>query len=127
MSQASIRLVSPKARHKAAAWAWSSDPDTLVTFTSPDKRTAAQNAAMWAALTDIAEQVEWDGQMLPPDDWKLLFLAEMHRGERMVKSLSGRGYINLNTSSSALRVGEFAELLEAIHKFSEAMGVVRVT
>jgi hypothetical protein len=118
MPQAAIRLTNPTARHKAAAWAWSSEDGTLVTFATPQKRTAAQNAAMWAALTDIAEQLDWHGQQLPPDDWKLLFLADMDRGSRIVPALDGRGWVNLNTSSSALTVSEFARLLDAIHRFA---------
>jgi hypothetical protein len=124
MPQAAIRLASPETREKASAWCWNADPGTLVTFATPDKRTAAQNAAMWAALTEIAEQVPWHGQHLPADDWKLLFLANMGRGMRMVPALDGRGFVNLNVSSSALRVGEFAELLDDIHRFAADVGVV---
>jgi len=123
MAQAAIRLVNDVARRTAASWAWGSDLNTLVTFATPLKRTLQQNAAMWAALTEIAEQVPWHGQMLAPDDWKLLFLADMDRGARMVPALDGRGWVNLNTSSSALRVAEFAALLDAIHKFAAEHGV----
>jgi hypothetical protein len=95
-----------------------------VTFTTANKRTLAQNAAMWAALTEIAEQVPWHNQMLEPDDWKLLFLADMWRGVRLVPSLDGRGFVNLNISSSALKVAEFAELLDAIYRFADEHGVI---
>jgi len=124
MAQATIRLVDEAARRKAVQWVWGSEADTSVTFASPDKRTLKQNAAMWSALTDIAEQVPWHGQRLTPDDWKLLFLADMARGARMLPALDGRGFVNLNTSSSALRVREFANLLDAIHKFAAENGVV---
>jgi hypothetical protein len=124
MAQAAIRLVSPSTREKAATWCWNADVGTLAVFQSPDRRTLAQNAAMWATLTEIAEQVEWHGQHLAPDDWKLLFLADMDRGARMVPALDGRGFVNLNTSSSALRVREFAELLDAIYSFAADHNVV---
>jgi hypothetical protein len=124
MPQAAIRLVSPETRDKASTWCWNADPGTLVTFATPDKRTLAQNAAMWATLTEIAEQVEWHGQRLVADDWKLLFLANMDRGARMVPALDGRGFVNLNTSSSALRVKEFAELLDDIYRFAADHDVV---
>jgi NinB protein len=123
MPQAIIRLVNPETRARAAAWCGTADDGTAVTFATPDKRTVEQNAAMWAMLTEIASQVRWHGQQLTPDDWKLLFLADMQRGARMVQALDGRGFVNLNTSSSALRRGEFAELLDAIHKFAAANGV----
>jgi hypothetical protein len=123
MPQASVRLTDPEARRRAASWVYGADPGTVVTFATPDKRTLAQNAGMWAALTDIAAAVPWYGQWLSPDDWKLLFLADMDRGARMVPALDGRGWVNLNTSSSALRIAEFAALLDAIHKFAADHGV----
>jgi hypothetical protein len=124
MPQAVIRLASPASREKAATWCWNAEPGTSISFTTPDKRTLAQNAAMWAMLTEIAEQVEWYGQHLAPDDWKLLFLADMGRGVRMVPALDGRGFVNLNVSSSALRIPQFAELLDAILKFAVDHDVV---
>jgi len=124
MAQALIRLVNDAARRRAADWCWGADLNTAVSFANPDKRTLEQNALMWALLTEIAEQVLWHGQHLAPDDWKLLFLADMDRGARMVPSLDGRGWVNLNTSSSALRVREFAALLDAIHQFAAENGVV---
>jgi hypothetical protein len=123
MAQATIRLVNDAARRRAADWCWGADLNTGVTFASPDKRTLEQNAAMWAALTDISVAMPWHGQHLPPDDWKLLFLADMDRGARMVPALDGRGFVNLNTSSSALRVREFGALLDAIHKFAAEQGI----
>jgi hypothetical protein len=118
MAQAVIRLTDEASRRKAIAWIWGSEAGTALTFATPDKRTAAQNAAMWAALTEIAERKAWHNQRLTPDDWKLLFLANMDRGARMVPALDGRGFVNLNTSSSALRVGEFAGLLDDIYRFA---------
>jgi hypothetical protein len=118
MPQATVRLVDHATRQRAASWCWGAEPGTGVTFTTPDKRTLEQNAKMWACLTDIAAAVPWHGQWLAPDDWKQLFLADMDRGARMVPALDGRGFVNLNTSSSALRVKEFAQLLDSILKFS---------
>jgi hypothetical protein len=124
MAQAAIRLTDIAARRDAVSWVWGSEPETIVRFETPGKRTAKQNAAMWAMLTDIAEQVSWGNQQLTPDDWKLLFLADMDRGSRMAPALDGRGWVNLNTSSSALKVAEFEQLLDAIHKFAAAHGVM---
>jgi len=124
MAQATIRLTTPEARQRAAQWCYGAEDGTAVNFVSPDKRTLEQNALLWARLTEIAAQVIWDGQLLPADDWKLLFLADMSRGARMVRALDGRGYVNLNTSSSSLRVREFAELLDAVQKFAEEQGVI---
>ena len=124
MAQATVRLFSKAERERAAVWCWNAEPGTVVTFATPDKRTLDQNALMWALLTEIAGQVEWHGQRLAPDDWKQLFLAGMDRGVRMVPALDGRGFVNLNTSSSALRVREFASLLDDIHRFIAENDVV---
>jgi hypothetical protein len=123
MAQATIRLSNSSARRTAAQWCYGAEDGTAVTFASPDKRTLEQNALMWALLTEISEQVPWYGQHLAPDDWKQLFLADMDRGVRMVPALDGRGFVNLNTSSSALRVREFGRLLDAIHQFIAEHGV----
>ena len=123
MPQATVRLVNEETRRKAATWAWTSDAGTIVTFATPDRRTLEQNAAMWAMLTDIAQAIPWGNQWLAPDDWKLLFLADMDRGARMAPALDGRGWVNLNTSSSALRKAEFARLLDAIQTFAAAHGI----
>jgi len=123
MAQAAIRLITDQARRTAVSWVWGSEAGTLVTFATPQKRTAEQNALMWALLTEVAAQVPWHGQALTPDDWKLLFLANMDRGARMVPALDGRGFVNLNTSSSALKVAEFADLLDEIRKFGIERGV----
>lgn len=123
MAQATIILVNDAARRRAADWCWGADLNTAVNYVSPDKRTLEQNAAMWAMLTDIAAAMPWHGQALPPDDWKLLFLANMDRGARMVPALDGRGFVNLNTSSSNLRVKEFSTLLDDIHQFAAVRGL----
>jgi hypothetical protein len=123
MAQATVRLVTEASRRQAAQWVWGAEVGTLVTFANPHKRTLAQNAHMWAALTDIAAAMPWHGQWLPADDWKLLFLADMGRGIRMVPALDGRGFVNLNVSSSALTSREFAVLLDGIHKFAEDHGI----
>jgi hypothetical protein len=124
MPHALIRLTDHTSRMRASSWCYGAADGTSVTFATPDRRTAAQNAAMWAALTDIAAAVLWHGQQLAADDWKMLFLADMQRGARMVQALDGRGWVNLNASSSALTVSEFAELLDAIRKFAVAHGVM---
>jgi len=124
MAQATVRLTSPDTRRRAAEWCYGAEAGTAVTFASPDKRTLAQNARLWAALTDIAAQVIWHGQQLTPDDWRQLFLADMDRGSRMVPALDGRGFVNLNNSSSALKVAEFATLLDSVDTFAKVHGVI---
>jgi phosphosulfolactate synthase (CoM biosynthesis protein A) len=126
MAQAAIRLVNDTTRRNAATWCWGSETGTLVRFETPHKRTLEQNALMWAMLTEISEQHPHHGQQLSPDDWKELFMAELDRGgvPRMVPAISGRGFVNLDRSSSALKVPEFAQLLDNIQRFAAVNGVV---
>jgi hypothetical protein len=123
MAQAILRLTSPAERRHAVEWVWGAEAGTVLTFASPDKRTLAQNAAMWASLTDIAAAKTWHGQRLTADDWKQLFLADMDRGARMVPALDGRGFVNLNTSSSALSSREMAALIDRIQRFASENGI----
>ena len=81
------------------------------------RRSLDQNAKMWAMLTEVSRQVEWHGQKLRPDDWKLIFVDALKREARLVPNLDGNGFVNLSTSSSDLSKQEFCDLLELISAF----------
>jgi hypothetical protein len=82
-----------------------------------DTRTDKQNRKLWPMLADVAKQVEWFGQKLPKEDWKLIFLAALNREVRIVPNLENNGFVNLGASSSKLSKGQFADLIELIYKF----------
>lgn len=87
------------------------------------KRSIPQNDLMWAALTDVAQQLPWHGVKLRPDDWKLIFLDALKRESRLVPNIDGSGFVNLSTSSSDLTKNEMSELIELIHEFGARHGV----
>lgn len=95
----------------------------LVVRVTEDKatRTTAQNALMWAVLTDISEQVEWHGQRLTPEDWKHVLTASL-RKQRAVPGLDG-GFVVLGTPTSRMTIGEMTELIELAHAFGAQRGV----
>lgn len=123
MTRATVVLRSAAERERAAKWAMTAPPGTRVEFKQV-KRSLPQNDRMWACLTDIAQQVDWHGVKLTPDDWKLLFLDALKRELRIVPNLDGNGFVNLGRSSSDLSKQEFADLLELIQAFAAEKGVV---
>ena len=123
MSRATLVLVSPAIRQKAAYWASKLPDGTRVDFKEP-KRSLEQNSRMWAMLTDVATQLPWHGIKLSADDWKLLFLDSLKRELRMVPNLDGNGSVNLGRSSSDLSKAEMTDLIEIIGMFGANHGVV---
>jgi len=122
MSRAVLILHRQSDRDRASAWVRSAPWGTRITFQEA-KRSSDQNAKMWAMLTDVARQVEWHGQRLSADDWKLVFLAALKAELRIVPNLDGTGFVQLGRSSSDLSVSEMADLIDLIAAFGARQGV----
>lgn len=86
------------------------------------RRTTEQNAALWAALSDVSQQVEWYGKRLTPEDWKHVFTASLRKLE-VVPNIDGTGFVALGMSTSRMSKREFSELLELVHAFGAERGV----
>ncbi len=123
MSRAQITLDCQSARDRASKWIAAMPAGTRVIFKDA-KRSIPQNDKMWVCLTEIATQVEWHGQKLTPDDWKLIFLDALKRELRLAPNIDGTGFVNLGRSSSNLSKADFSDLLEIIHMFGANHGVV---
>lgn len=122
MSRYFISLRSTVEREKAARILSAAPAGTRVEFKAA-RRSLPQNDRMWAMLTDVASQVKWHGQMLRPDDWKLIFLDALKRELRVVPNLDGNGFVNLGRSSSDLTKGEMSDLIELIAAWGAQNGV----
>lgn len=126
MSRVLLILHTDDLRAKAIDWIRKAPVDTRVTFQGP-KRTLAQNDRMWAMLTDVSVQLEWNGAKRSTQDWKLLFLDSLERAlghePDIVPSLDGDGYVRLDGSSSKLSVEEMKQLIELIFAFGSNHGV----
>lgn len=122
MSRATLVLISPEIRQRAARWAAMLPAGTRVDFKEP-KRSLPQNDRMWAMLTEVAAQLPWHGIKLSADDWKLIFLDALKRELRMVPNIDGSGFVNLGRSSSDLSKGEMADLITLIEAFGAQHGV----
>lgn len=122
MTRALVTIASNADRQKVAHWASQAPWNTRVEFKAP-KRTLPQNDRMWAMLTHIAGQLDWHGQKLRPDEWKLLFLDALDREVKAVPALDGKGFVNIGTSSSDLSKDEMTDVIELMFKFGAERGV----
>jgi len=87
-----------------------------VTVAEPT-RNLEQNAALWAVLNEISEQVVWHGRKLSPEDWKHVFTASLKRMD-VVPNLEGTGFVALGLSTSKMSKREFSDLLELVNAFA---------
>lgn len=122
MSRALVTIRGEADRKRIASWAAKAPSGTRVEFKAA-KRSLAQNDKLWAMLTDVASQIEWHGQHLNTNDWKLLFLDALKRETRAVPAIDGDGVVELGRSSSDLSKNEMSDLIEIIFKFGAVHGV----
>lgn len=123
MTKRVFHLVHGTARQRAAA-ACQEAPEGHVVIISEPTRTLEQNAALWPLLEEIAEQVEWCGMYLTPDDWKDVLSAALH-GQRSVPNIDKTGFVILGRKTSKMGKKEFSDLLELANAFAAQQGVVR--
>ena len=82
--------IARKAIHKAVD---SAQIGEVVSIGQPT-RSMEQNAAMWAALTDLSEQTNWHGIKLSTDEWKDLLSAGLVKA-KVVPNITGDGFVIL--------------------------------
>ena len=113
-------LAHAEARRRAVM-AITNATDGYVVKVQPPTRSLEQNAALWAALSDVAEQVEWYGRKLTAEDWKHVFSASL-RKQDVVPGLDG-GFVVLGVSTSKMTRAEMSDLLELVYSFGAERGV----
>lgn len=133
MTAQTFVLKTDNARSRmASAWAFAcrflevgKAAKVTVTECAPT-RTLEQNAKLWAVLTDISRQVQWnvDGklQYLDPEDWKVILTAGLKKHQRIAAGVEG-GFVMLGQSTSKMKVGEMVELIEFALWFGSERGV----
>lgn len=109
-----FHLVHKVARQRALESLQDAPDGYVVTINEPT-RNLEQNAALWAALSDISRQVEWYGQRLTPDEWKDVFTASLKR-QKVVPGLDG-GFVVCGLSTSKMGKSEFSQLLDLAYAF----------
>lgn len=119
-----IRLISPTARELAASYIMEAAPTGCeVRFIQGDRRTHAQNHALWAKLDDIAAQVVWYGKKLTAEDWKDVFTASLCKA-RVVPTIDGDGFVPLGMSTSRMTKEEMGNLLALMDAFAAERSVI---
>ena len=121
-----FRLVHATARRLAHEAIDAAQDGYIVTIQEPT-RTLDQNAALHAALSDIARQIEWHGERMDIEDWKRLLTAAWARAERqpvkLVPALDGHGVDVLYRRTSRMTKKEVSSLLDYLHAWGSEMGV----
>ena len=93
----------------------------VVVEIKPETRTLAQNARLWAMLTDVAKQVNWYGRKLSEEEWKHVFTASLAKQD-VVPGIDG-GFVVLGKSTSKMTKPEMSELQDLIEAFGAQQGV----
>lgn len=118
-----IRLWEPAQAHKQLMHAWAEcikpmlvGGHRLVLEVKPEPRSSEQNRLLHAALTDIAQQVEWMGQKFTVEVWKRLCMASWLREKKeqpmLIPALDGNGFDVIFERTSKLSRTQCSELLE---------------
>ena len=93
----------------------------MVLELKPETRSLAQNARLWAMLTDISKQVDWYGRKLSPEEWKHVFSAALKKQD-VVPGLDG-GFVVLGLSTSKMTKAEMGDLQTLMEAFGVDKGV----
>ena len=110
-----FRLVHAEARRRAAQACLDAPEGFIVRITEPTRSLDA-NAALWAMLADVSEQVVWYGQKLPEEDWKAIFTASLKRS-KVVPGIDAGTFVVCGQSTSKMTKRDFSDLLEVIQAF----------
>lgn len=116
-----FRLVHDLARQNAHK-AIDAAPDGYMAEIREPTRNLEQNALMWALLTDVANQVEWHGIKLSPEEYKDLLSAGLVKA-KVVPNVEGTGFVILGQRTSRMTKREFSDLIELIRAFGAEHGV----
>ena len=93
----------------------------MVLSIKPETRSLAQNARLWAMLTDISQQVDWYGRKLSPEEWKHVFSASLKKQD-VVPGLDG-GFVVLGLSTSKMTKAEMSDLQTLMEAFGASKDV----
>jgi hypothetical protein len=115
VTKSSFKLTTPQARQNAIK-AVEGAPDGYRVTLQPDNRTLAQNAAFWAILSDLREQLYWLAAY-SPDEVKCMLMDLLADELKQLPKLDGSGTFFVGHSSSRLNKQQFAELLEVTFKY----------
>lgn len=123
----SATLYSPQQAHTELmrAWEWiraqTMAGHRLQLVIKPETRSLAQNARLWAMLTEVSQQVDWYGRKLTAEEWKHVFSASLKKQD-VVPGLDG-GFVVLGLSTSKMTKSEMSDLQTLMEAFGAQQGV----
>lgn len=112
-----FNLVHDEARRRAVAAVAEAPAGWRVTV-EPPKRSLDQNAALHAAISEIADRCDWAGRRWDIETWKRLLVGAWSRATKepvmMLPALDGHGVEIVFRRTSQLTRGECADLMAFI-------------
>ena len=114
--------ITGESARKAACRHILAAPEGYVVSIQAATRSLEQNAALWAALSGIANQTEWHGIKLSPDEWKDLLSAGLVKA-KVVPNLTGDGFVILGQRTSKMTKRQMGDLLDLVYAFGLERGV----
>jgi hypothetical protein len=114
MDRLHFRLINDRVRQLVIR-AVNEAPDGYHVEIKPRTRSLEQNALLWSLLADVSRQVDWHGQKLSSEDWKILFSASL-KAQTVCPGIDG-GFVALGQSTSKMSVKELSDLCEIIFAF----------
>ncbi|MCT8565518.1 recombination protein NinB [Glaesserella parasuis] len=98
----------------------------LVIDVKPITRNLEQNAKFHAMCGDIARQVQFNGEWLPPETWKVILISAhaeaTKEGSCLVTGLEGE-LVNIRESTAQMSVKRMASLIEYVTAWGVSNGV----
>lgn len=119
---ATLILNSADSRARARSLVDQAPTGSVVVFQRP-RRSTAQNARLWAMLTDVAAQVAHHGQRYSAEVWKDLFTAA-YRRYALVPGLDAGTVVPVGMRTSEMSTAEMSDLIELIAAYGAQHGVV---
>ena len=124
-----LRDAQTAAPELARAWAWIKamllSGHRLVLDVRKETRSLAQNSLMWSCLTDLSEQVKWDGtRRLTNEGWKDYLTAHLS-GQDLVPNMDGTGFVAIGRgkSTSSMTIAEMTAVIDLAHAFGDGRAV----
>lgn len=120
MNKRTFHLVHDQARKNALDCIRMAPQGYAVTVSEPN-RTLEQNSLMWPLLACLADQIDWHGQKLSPQDWKDMLTSTL-RKQRVAPGIDG-GFVVFGERTKTYTKAQFSELIELIYAFGAQNGV----
>jgi hypothetical protein len=116
-------ILTGEAARKAACREILAAPEGYAVTIGEKTRSLDQNALLWALLSDLAEQTDWHGMKLAPEEWKDLLSAGLTKS-KVVPNIEGNGFVIIGQRTSKMGKREFSDLCDLIMAFGNERGVV---